>query len=80
MVTRENMGFPCGSPGKESTCSVGDLGLYLGTDLEIVIVSEVRQRKTNIIRDHFYVKSRKKNDTKKLFNKTDSETCQQRFV
>ena len=26
MVTRENMGFPCGSPGKESACSAGDLG------------------------------------------------------
>ena len=24
------MGFPCGSAGKESTCSVGDLGLILG--------------------------------------------------
>ena len=26
MVTRENMGFPCGSAGKESACSAGDLG------------------------------------------------------
>ena len=25
-----NLGFPCGSPGKESACSVGDLGLILG--------------------------------------------------
>ena len=25
MVTRENMGFPCGSAGKESACSAGDL-------------------------------------------------------
>ena len=24
------MGFPCGSAGKESTCSVGDLGLIPG--------------------------------------------------
>ena len=24
------MGFPCGSSGKESTCSVGDLGLIPG--------------------------------------------------
>ena len=25
-----NRGFPCGSAGKESTCSVGDLGLIPG--------------------------------------------------
>ena len=24
------MGFPCGSPGKESTCNVGDLDLISG--------------------------------------------------
>ena len=31
-----NMGFPCGSAGKESACSVGDLGLIpgLGRSLE----------------------------------------------
>ena len=29
-------------------------------DLEIVILSEVRQRKTNIIRYHLYVESKKK--------------------
>ena len=30
------MGFPCGSAGKESTCSVGDLGVIpgLGRSLE----------------------------------------------
>ena len=26
------MGFPCGSAGKESACSAGDLGLILGWD------------------------------------------------
>jgi len=25
-----NMGFPCGSAGKESTCNVGELGLIPG--------------------------------------------------
>ena len=25
-----NVGFPCGSAGKESTCNVGDLGLIPG--------------------------------------------------
>ena len=30
MVTRENMGFPCGSAGKESACSAGDLGSIRG--------------------------------------------------
>ena len=30
MVTRENMGFPCGSAGKESACSAGDLGSIPG--------------------------------------------------
>ena len=24
------LGFPCGSPGKESACNVGDLGLIPG--------------------------------------------------
>ena len=26
------MGFPCGSPGKESACNVGDLGTTLGLE------------------------------------------------
>ena len=30
MVTRENMGFPCDSAGKESACSAGDLGSIPG--------------------------------------------------
>ena len=44
-------------------------------DLEIIILSEVRQTKTNIIWCHLYVAS-KKNDTKELINKTeiDSQT------
>ena len=28
----ESDGFPCGSPGKESACNVGDLGMILGLD------------------------------------------------
>ena len=30
MLYSSNLGFPCGSIGKESTCSVGDLGLIPG--------------------------------------------------
>ena len=26
------MGFPCGSPGKESSCNVGELGSILGLE------------------------------------------------
>ena len=29
-VCVSHLGFPCGSPGKESACNVGDLGLILG--------------------------------------------------
>ena len=44
-------------------------------DLEIIMLSEVRQRKTNIIWYHLYVES-KKNDTNELIYKTeiDSQT------
>ena len=30
LPTPEFLGFPCGSAGKESTCSMGDLGLIPG--------------------------------------------------
>ena len=30
MLYSSNLGFPCGSVGKESACSVGDLGLIPG--------------------------------------------------
>ena len=30
LPTPEFLGFPCGSAGKESTCSMGDLGLIHG--------------------------------------------------
>ena len=40
-------------------------------DLETVILSGVRQRKTNIISYHFYVES-KKNDTNVSIYKTES--------
>ena len=44
-------------------------------DLEIIILSEVRQRKMNIIRYHLYVES-KKNDINEFIYKTeiDSQT------
>ena len=44
-------------------------------DLEITILSEISQRKTNIIWYHLYVES-KKNDTNELIYKTelDSQT------
>ena len=41
--------------------------------LEIVILSEVRQRKTNIIRYHLYVESKKKG-TNELIYKTEVES------
>ena len=41
-------------------------------DLEIIILSEVRQRKTNIIY-HLYVES-KKNDTDELTYKTETDS------
>ena len=60
------LGFPCGSAGKESTCSVGDLGLIPGDWLRDCH-HKWSQRKTNIILDHFYVKSRKKQWYKETF-------------
>ena len=30
ILSLSNMGFPCGSAGKESACNVGDLGLIPG--------------------------------------------------
>ena len=41
-------------------------------DLEIIVLSEVRQRKTNIMWYHLYVQS-KKNDTNELIYKTEIE-------
>ena len=45
-------------------------------NLEIIILSEVSQRKTNILWYFLYVKSKKKNDTNKHTYKTkeDSQT------
>ena len=40
-------------------------------DLEIVIMSEISQRKTNIIWYCLYVESKKKNGTNKLIYKTE---------
>lgn len=39
-------------------------------DLKIIIPSEVRQRKTNTLRDHQYVESNK-NNSKELIHKTE---------
>ena len=41
-------------------------------DLEIIILSEVSQTKTNILRYHLYVES-KKSDTNELIYKTEIE-------
>ena len=37
-------------------------------DLEDIMLSEIRQRKTNIIQSHLYVESGRKNKTTKLIN------------
>ena len=42
-------------------------------DLEIIILSEVRQRKINIIWYHSYVES-KNNDTNELIDKTETDS------
>ena len=42
-------------------------------DLEIITLSEVRQRKTNTICDHIYVES-KKNNTNELIYKTETDS------
>ena len=42
-------------------------------DIEIIILSEVRQRKTNIICYHLYVASLK-NDTNELIYKTEIDS------
>ena len=42
-------------------------------DLEFIILSEVKQRKTNIICYHLYVEC-KKNDTHKLIYKTETDS------
>ena len=43
-------------------------------DLEIIILSEVSQRKTNIIWYCLYVESKKENDTNKLIYKTEIDS------
>ena len=43
-------------------------------DLEMIILSEAKQRKTNIIWCHLYVESKKKKDTNELIYKTDLQT------
>ena len=42
-------------------------------DLELIILSEVSQRKTNIISYHLYVDS-KNNDTNELIYKTETDS------
>ena len=42
-------------------------------DLEIIILSEVSQTKTNIIWYCLYVESKKKNDTNELTYKTETD-------
>ena len=42
-------------------------------DLEITILSEVSQRKTNIIWYHSYVESKLKTDTNELIYKTETD-------
>ena len=42
-----------------------------GMDLEVIILSEVSQTKTNIIWHHLYVESIKKNDSDELIYKTE---------
>ena len=42
-------------------------------DLEIIILSEVNQRKTNIMWYHLYVEP-KKNDTNELICKTETDS------
>ena len=42
-------------------------------DLDIILLTEVRQRKTNIIWYHFYVES-KKNGTNELIYKTETDS------
>ena len=46
-------------------------------DLEIIILSEVSQRKTNIIWHHLYVESQK-NDTNELIYKTETDSQTQK--
>ena len=42
-------------------------------DLEIIVASEVNQRKTNIILNHSYV-GYNKSDTKELIHKTETDS------
>ena len=42
-------------------------------DMEIIILSEISQRKTNIIRYHLYVESNK-NDTDELIYKRETDS------
>ena len=43
-------------------------------DLEMIILSEVSQTKTNIIRYHSYVESNFKNDINELIYKTETDS------
>ena len=42
-------------------------------DPETVLLSEVKERKINIISQHLYMKSKKKNGTNELIYKTESQ-------
>ena len=42
-------------------------------DLEIIMLREVRQRKTNILWYHSYVESNIKNDTNEVIYKTETD-------
>ena len=59
-----------------SAINMNKIMLFAATqkDLEIIRLSEVSQRKTNIIWCHLYVESKKKKDTNELIYKTDLQT------
>ena len=44
------------------------------TDLEILVLSEVSQRKTNIIWYHLYAEPKKKKDTFEIIYKTETDS------
>ena len=52
-----------------------EIMLFVATwmDLEIIVLSEVRQRKTNIIWYHLYVES-KENESNELIYKTETDS------
>ena len=49
------------------------LSTHAWVDLEVIVLSEVRQRKTNIIWHHLYVEFTFKNDINELIYKTETD-------